>query len=75
MTETVTPEELAIGKMKDTLRKIRDIFGSTCHNHSFGCASWSVGGKYKPEFSSINCDCAIGDVLHQIGMLEDFLKQ
>ena len=73
--ETMSDEDRAVEDMKLALRFIKEIFEYSNDYHTLGCSAWEIvpSRKYRTVFNGADCDCAIGEILHKIEMLEDFI--
>ena len=56
-------------EIAERIKKIKEALENS--SHPAGCAGFQINSAYKTIFSFCDCDCAIGDALHQIGMLEE----
>ena len=64
--------KLKIEKLQARLENIKTLCGYLHGVHPPLCSGWTLDGK-KIIYEERYCDCYISDILHEIGMAEDFL--
>lgn len=66
--------ESAVEKMKEALRLVkRSLIYKTEYHDKGDCAGWNIRMYGAPLFTVENCNCAIGEILYKIEMLEEYL--